>query len=177
MKSKKELTNLASISFCISISILFYSNSLAQSGNLKVFQPLIGKTWVAEGNWGNGTKFKQETTFSYDLDSTIIIANSNGFINKEQTKFGDRNHGIRKWDEESEAIRFWEFDVFGGVTTGKILVDGKNMRYEYQYGTTVISDFWEYIDATTYNFTIGNYEEGKWQQKYLETQFKALNKP
>jgi len=33
---------------------------------------------------------------------------------------------------------------------------------------------WEYIDDNTYNFTIGEYDDGQWKQKYLETQFKAL---
>lgn len=180
IKSKNKLNpfkaNLKAYSLLL-LGFLFSNNQVTAQNRLSVFENLTKNTWLAEGKWGDGSLFKQEITFSYDLDSTIVIAKSKGFTSKEQTEFGDRNHGIRKWDTESETIQFWEFDVFGGVTKGNVIIDGQNIRYEYEYGGTLVSDFWEYIDTKTYNFTIGNYEEGKWQQKYLETQFKALNKP
>lgn len=174
MKFKNRLKSSAKNNFCILSLLLFYSFCLSQQNKLKVFQPLIGKTWIAKTDWQNGKQFKLEMTYIYSLDSTIVIANSKGFIDKEQTKFSDRNHGIRQWDKETRTIKFWEFDVFGSLTTGEILVDGKNMRYEYQYDGAIISDYWEHIDDNTYNFTIGEYDDGQWKQKYLETQFKAL---
>lgn len=142
---------------------------------LSIFKNLIGKTWSAEGSWGDGNKFKQETFFEYGLDSTLVLAHSKGYTNKEQTIYGDRNHGIRKWNSEKGYLEFWEFDVFGGVTWGKIFVQGKNLRYEYIYGETLVSDYWEYVDDNTYNFIVGNFKDGEWKQIFLKTQFITQN--
>ncbi|WP_223826539.1 VOC family protein [Flagellimonas sp. S3867] len=143
--------------------------------SLSVFENLIGKSWYAEGAWGNGTKFKQEIVFEYDLGGTLVISNAKGFTNQEQTTYGARNHGIRKFHKESNTIEFWEFDVFGGVTKGTVKADGKDIIYTYAYGESVVTDYWEYVDDQTYNFTVGSYENGQWKQVYLKTQFKAEN--
>ncbi|WP_378182196.1 hypothetical protein [Aquimarina sp. SS2-1] len=150
-------------------------SSQSQETNLSIFNNLVGKEWKAEGIWGDGTVFKQETIFTFDLDKTLIIAKSKGFTNKDQTQYGWRNHGIRKFDTQTKSIKFWEFDVFGGVTEGIVYVDGKNLIYQYQYGESLITDMWEYVNDHTYNFKVGNYTDGNWKQIYLETQFKALN--
>ncbi|WP_081894429.1 VOC family protein [Muricauda sp. MAR_2010_75] len=159
--------------FLISLLFAGFFNLQAQKSELSVFEPLLGKTWKAEGTWGDGSKFKQETVFKYSLDSTLVLAESKGFTNQEQTAFGSRNHGIRKFDAESNSLTFWEFDVFGGVTTGTITTKGKDIIYTYDYGGSIVTDYWKYIDANTYGFTVGNYENGTWKQTYLQTQFKA----
>ncbi|WP_411028817.1 hypothetical protein [Spongiimicrobium sp. 3-5] len=146
----------------------------AQNTDLSIFDNLVTKTWKAEGNWGDGSKFKQEIVFTYALDSTIILVNSKGFINKEQTKLGVRNHGVRQFDKKSDQIKFWEFDVFGGLTEGTVFSEGKNILYKYSYGDSTVTDMWEYVDDSTYNFKVGNYEDGNWKQIYLNTQFKAV---
>ncbi|WP_299244260.1 hypothetical protein [uncultured Aquimarina sp.] len=145
----------------------------SQETDLSIFKNLVEKTWKAEGKWGDGTLFKQETIFKYDLDNTLVISKSKGFTDKNQTKYGSRNHGIRKFDSETKTIKFWEFDIFGGVTTGTVTIDKKNLIYQYQYGESLITDMWEYVDDYTYNFKVGDYTDGNWKQVYLETQFKA----
>ncbi|MFC4220454.1 VOC family protein [Flagellimonas marina] len=157
----------------ISLLLAGFFNLHAQKSELAFFEPLLGKTWKAEGSWGDGSKFKQETVFKYSLDSTLVLAESKGFTNQEQTKYGPRNHGIRKFDTESSSFKFWEFDVFGGVTSGTISTKGKDIIYTYEYGGSVVTDYWKYVDANTYDFTVGNYENGTWKQTYLQTQFKA----
>ncbi|MDY8136566.1 hypothetical protein [Aquimarina sp. 2201CG5-10] len=159
----------------ISISIFLFITQIssAQKSDLSMFKNLIGKEWKAEGKWGDGTKFKQETIFMFDLNKTIVIAKSKGFTNQEQTQYGWRNHGIRKYDATTKTFKFWEFDVFGGVTKGEIKFEGKNLIYQYQYGKSLVTDMWEYVDDNTYNFKVGDYTDGKWKQVYLETQFKA----
>ncbi|MEO9511558.1 MAG: VOC family protein [Flavobacteriaceae bacterium] len=151
----------------------------AQQDHLALFKNLVGKKWIAEGAWGDGTKFKQEIEFEYRLNGTLVFANSKGFTNKEQTAYGPRNHGIRKFDADTNTIKFWEFDVFGGVTEGTVQSNGKNIIYTYAYGESVLTDYWEYVDDNTYNFTVGAYENGIWQQKHLSTQFSApkINSP
>ncbi|WP_435625471.1 VOC family protein [Flagellimonas sp.] len=148
-------------------------NGYAQQNELSIFEALTEKTWKAEGNWGDGSKFKQEIIFTFSLDSTLVIAKSKGYIDKEQTVFGDRNHGIRKYNPNSNTIEFWEFDVFGSVTKGTVKAEGKNIYYTYAYGESTVTDLWEYVDANTYNYKVGDYQNGKWNQVYLSTQFNA----
>ena len=147
--------------------------SFTQNSELSIFDNLIGKRWSAEGNWEDGSVFKQEVTLEYALNNTLIIARSNGFTDEAQTKFGARNHGLRQYDASSKSIKFWEFDVFGGLTEGVVFNEGKNIIYQYEYGGSTITDMWEYVDDYTYNFIVGNYENGNWKQKYLTTQFVA----
>ncbi|MCR9250063.1 MAG: hypothetical protein NXI20_06540 [bacterium] len=143
----------------------------AQDNPLSKFDNLMNKTWVAEGTWGDGSKFKQEMSYSYGLGEQIVIAKSKGFINQDATEFGDRNHGIRKFDKESGKYLFWEFDVFGGTTTGEILFQDNSVIYVYEYGGSVISDVWKYVDEKTYDYSVGNWVDGKQSQVYLKTQF------
>ncbi|WP_350286082.1 VOC family protein [uncultured Croceitalea sp.] len=135
----------------------------------------MDKTWYAEGNWGDGSKFKQEITFKYGLDSTVVFTEAKGFADRQQTKYGDRNHGIRRFDVADGKLHFWEFDVFGGLTQGEVTFNDKNIIYTYNYQGAAVTDAWEYVNANTYNFKVGNWSDGKWNQIYLETQFKALN--
>ena len=149
--------------------------SWSQTQELAIFKPLAGHTWAAEGTWGNGGKFKQEIRLEFSLDSTLIIVHSKGFKDQKQTKYGIRNHGLRQFDKASNTIKFWEFDVFGGRTEGTVTAAGKNIIYQYQYGESTITDLWEYVDDSTYNFIVGSYENGVWKQTYLKTQFKRID--
>ncbi len=153
--------------FLILLPILTY----AQDNPLTAFDNLVDKTWEAEGKWGNDSPFKQEAHFEYSLDSAIVTVQSWGFVDTAQTQFGLRNHGIRRYDKESETIQFWEFDVFGGLTQGTVLIEDKNLLYQYQYGDTFVTDAWEYVNDSTYNFKVGIYEDGEWKQQFLSTQF------
>jgi hypothetical protein len=40
----------------------------------------------------------------------------------------------------------------------------------------MVTDMWEYIDDSTYNFKVGNYQNGIWKQVYLSTQFIEVKK-
>ncbi len=151
--------------------VFTYDTGYSQLKDLSSFSNLIGKTWKASGNWGDGSEFKQEVYFEYDIGKQIVIARSNGFTDQEQTKFGRRNFGIRKLDSGKGQMLFWEFDVFGGLTEGTVQVNEKNILYQYQYGDSYITDMWEYVNDSTYNFIVGSYDNGQWQQKYLETKF------
>ncbi len=150
------------------------ATAFSQPASLEAFHNLTNKTWKAEGNWGDGTSFKQEVSFEYALEGKILLSKSKGYTNQEQSKYGMRNYGVRKLDTETGKIKFWEFDVFGGLTEGEVLVKDKNIYYQYPYGEAVITDMWEYVDESTYNFKIGSYKDGKWEQVYLNTQFKAV---
>ncbi|WP_299333355.1 hypothetical protein [uncultured Psychroserpens sp.] len=149
--------------------------AIGQTRDLSLFRNFVDKTWSAQGKWNNGTEFKQEVSFHYDLDKAIVVSKSKGFVNKEQTKFGNRNHGVRQYDTATNTIKFWEFDIFGNVTEGNVYAEGKNVIYQYKYGDTTVTDMWEYVDASTYNFKVGSYKNGTWEEIYLETVFKEKN--
>jgi len=145
---------------------------VSQANELQGFENLVNNTWVANGEWSNGSQFKQEVHYTFSLNKTIIIADSKGFTNQEQTEYGNRNHGIRQYNATKNTIEFWEFDVFGGVTQGTVKIKGKDIWYRYNYDETTVTDCWEYVDDATYNFTVGTYKDGKWDAIYLKTVFK-----
>ena len=159
----------------IILVILIPLMGLSQGKELSLFNSLMGKTWKADGNWNDGSKFKQEKTFEYDLDSTIVIVNTIGFTDQERTKLGKRNYGIRQYDKKSDAVRFWEFDVFGGLTTGFVFTEGNNLFYKYEYKGSQITNMWELVNDTTFNFKVGIWKNGDWEQLFLDTQFIAAD--
>lgn len=157
---------------CFLCFILMSVTITAQNNALLGFENLVNKTWFADGEWSNGTKFKQEVSYTFDLNRTIVITNSKGFVNQEQTKFGNRNHGIRQYNSKTKTIEFWEFDVFGDLTKGTVELKDKNIFYHYKYGESNVTDCWEYINDNIYKFTVGNYVDGEWKAVYLQTEFK-----
>ncbi|MEO0340994.1 MAG: hypothetical protein AAF242_17510 [Bacteroidota bacterium] len=167
-----DLTTAFNMRILILVLILSSSNLWSQQDLTTSFQPLLNKTWIASGQWGDGSAFEQTIHFKAAVEGQVILTESYGFIDQEQKKKGHRNHGIRKIDPETGALVFWEFDVFGGVTTGNLEVKDKDFIYQYQYGETMVTDYWEYIDYQTYNFKVGQFEDGEWKQVYLTTQFK-----
>ena len=149
---------------------------MSQENRLYGFDNLVDKIWIADGKWSNGSKFKQEVTYSYDLNKTIVIANSKGFTNQAQTEYGNRNHGVRQYNAKEDKVEFWEFDVFGGVTKGTVEFKDKTIFYHYKYGESMVTDCWKYVDDNTYKFTVGSYKDGEWEAVYLQTEFKLKNK-
>lgn len=145
------------------------------NNELSLFQPLVGKRWVGSGEWENKNEFKQEVEFSYDLNQQIVIAKTKGFVDQNNKDFGARNHGVRRYNKEKGQVEFYEFDVFGGLTTGEVFSEGKNIFYRYQYGDYLLTDMWEYVNTNQYNFKIGRYENDSWKQVYLNGVFKASN--
>lgn len=148
---------------------------VGQNNQLLDFENLVNKTWIAEGEWSNGSKFKQEVSYTFNLNKSIVVADSKGYINKEQTEYGNRNHGIRQYNSVEDKIEFWEFDVFGGVTKGTVQIKDRNIWYQYKYGDATVTDCWEYMDDSKYKFTVGSYINDKWEAIYLQTVFKLKN--
>lgn len=166
MNLSRNLYTLATL-----IVLFTFEISDAKSQNdLGIFENLLNKTWVAEGTWGDGSAFKQELYFEKELGGKLIHVTSHGFIDKEQTKTGKRNIGIRSWSEEEGKVKFTEYDVFGGVTTGTVESNEKgDLIYSYNYGGYDLTDYWEKVNDNEYLFTVGLFNNGKWESKYLET--------
>ncbi|OIQ38582.1 MAG: hypothetical protein BM563_05995 [Bacteroidetes bacterium MedPE-SWsnd-G1] len=145
--------------------------SFSQSVNTTPLKHLVNKVWKANGNWGDGSPFKQEISFSLDLNESIIISKTKGSIDETKEKYGNRNHGVRMYDTSSSTYKFWEFDVFGGVTTGDITFIENDIYYTYQYGESIVTDLWEYVNQTKYNYKVGILVNDEWQKVFLETTF------
>lgn len=157
----------------LAILSLFGILAHSQENPLGFFGNLVDRTWKAEGTWGDGSQFKQEIKFHHSLEKNLIVAQSKGHTNEAQTQFGPKSHGIRMYDTVSKTVRFWEFDIFGSVTTGTVTPEGKNIRYTYAYGESAVTDLWEFVDGDTYIFKVGDYQNGEWKQVYLDTKFTA----
>ncbi|MCT4579829.1 MAG: hypothetical protein N4A35_00300 [Flavobacteriales bacterium] len=143
-----------------------------QKKPLDIFKPLVNHTWHAEGKWNNGSQFKQEITFDFSLKDKLVKVQTLGYTNAQQTEYGLRNEGIRQYDPKSKEIKFWEYDVFGGITEGVVIAQEKDLIYKYTYGGTSVTEMWVYKNEFSYNYIVGIYTDDKWQQKFLETEFK-----
>ncbi len=154
--------------------VAFFCSSAQETEEnpLSCFDPFVGKTWVVNGEWGDGSKFQQELTLEFGLNKKVVIAKTKGFIDQERTQFGDRAHGVRKYNPESKKIEFWEFDTFGGTTTGEIQVNGKDLWYIYEAYDMTFADIWEYLDEETYAFRVVQYENGELGDQYLKSAYK-----
>lgn len=145
----------------------------AQDNSLEIFKPLENHIWYAEGEWGDGSLFKQEIKVEFTLSRKLVKVQTFSFVNEEQTEYGLRNEGIRQFDEKLNLIKFWEFDVYGNLTEGTVRSEEKNLIYQYNNGDgTIITEMWIYKDSETYDFIIGVYEDGLWKQVFLVTEFK-----
>ena len=140
----------------------------AQEDMMKVFNHLLNKTWKVEGSWGGAMEFKQEVTFTAALEGNLVIAETKGFVDEKQTQWGHRNHGIRRYDAQEEKIKFFEYDVFGGLTQGEIQLNGKNLLYVYEYGGQMICDKWEFVNENEYKYIVGSFKDGQIDQVLME---------
>lgn len=162
------------MNFKISLLLCFLTTTaFSQKTELSSFENLIGKTWKAEGKWGDGSKFSQEVYFEFTLDSSLVISNTKGIVD-DTHKLSPRSHGVRQFDKASNSIKFWEFTFDGAKTFGNVVFDGKNIIYQYRYKEAILTDMWEYVNDTTYNYKVGNYMNGIWIQTYLNTTFTQI---
>ncbi len=162
----------------ILLALLTMNTAKAQEKkpSLQVFKNLVGGTWKGEGTWSDGSPFKLDLEYEWGLSGNLVKSKTFGNISNDGYEFGLRNEGIRVWSEEVPGIVFWEFDIFGGITEGTVMVDGHDIYYHYLYdfgqGPVELTDGWIFKDKNTYEFLVGEYKNGEWKQKYLSTTMK-----
>ncbi|WP_299274507.1 hypothetical protein [uncultured Psychroserpens sp.] len=164
----------------IAMASLSYAQNQDEGTKFQGHQNLIGGTWKSTSGaaWGDGTPFKLYIEFEASLNGNIIKSQTKGNISEKAYEFGLRSEGIVSYDNEEKKIKFYEFDVFGNLTTGEVKYQNNSMYYSYKYAASktnlILTDCWEFIDKNTYNFTVGVYDNlnNKWEKKFLETQFK-----
>jgi hypothetical protein len=152
-------------------------NGLSQEKSpLEKFNKLINGIWITEGEWANGQKFKQEVDFEWGLNHKIIKVQTYGTIDPKTKKYGLRNEGIRAYNGKDSVIRFWEFDIYGGITEGSCYFEGKDLHYEYDYQGEKLKESWIYVDQDNYNYQIGSLKDGKLDKIYMKSSYKRIQK-
>ena len=143
--------------FTLTIAVLFCLGAIGQmpASTQRALENLVGSTWVGNGAWSDGKKFHQEITIEKSLDGKIFIVKTNGNVSTEGDSQGQRSHGVRAWDSKLGATKFWEFDVFGGITEGTVVVEGNDIFYIYEYEGEILTDAWIYKNENTYEFIVG----------------------
>lgn len=153
---------------------LTLGSQLFAQDSLSGFDNLVNKTWKTDTHWENKNAFYQEISFEYALNGSLVLTKTKGHINKEQTIIGDRNFGVRQYDQTKKAIYFVEYDIYGGKTEGYISVEGKNLTYTYLYNNEELTEKWIYLNPTTYIYKIGVWKDNNWEKLYLETRFNQI---
>ena len=111
-----------------------------QEPKLQGFDNLIHKTRTAEGECPDSSLFRQGVALSYGPNKTIVIANSKGFTNKDQTQYGNGNHAIRPDNGVKSKGEYGEFDIFGGFITGDVVVSEKDIHGQCISGDNIFTD-------------------------------------
>lgn len=145
-------------------------SSLAQDNAILALKNLAGSTWISEGEQLGGHQGKTVKEMSWGLDGKIVKVKT--YTTDPKTlEFGLRNEGVRIFNTTTGQLEFYEFDKFGGVSQGVIIVDGKNLHYEYQYGDLLLRDSWYYRNDNEYLYIVASWQDGKQTQKYHEGVF------
>ena len=143
-------------------SLSFYA--VAQN-SLAAFNNLVGSTWVASGKQLGGHDGKTVKEFIWGLDGKMVKVKT--FTTDPKTlEFGLRNEGVRIWNAQSSEIAFYEFDKLGGVSEGKVIIEEKNIHYEYAYGELLLRDSWTFVNENEYTYTVVSIVDGKQDQVY-----------
>jgi hypothetical protein len=173
MKSALNLALMLLLSFALRAQVPS-ADSLRRAAAFAAFEPLLNRSWQADEQWENGQHFKQIVHFRSALSGQIIRVETMGFTDPKQQRWGTRNHGIRRWNPELGQMEFYEFDVLGGLTTGHLSFQGDSIFYHYAYGGNALTDAWLPVDANTYLFLVGQWENNAWTNIFLQTQFRAI---
>ncbi len=143
----------------------------AQTNSIEAFKNLVGSSWVSEGMQLGGFEGKTVHEIQWGLTGKIVKVKTYT-TDPETKKFGLRNEGIRAFNSQKNQLEFYEFDKLGGITNGVIVIDGKNIHFEYNYEDLNLRDSWIYQSKDEYQFIVGIWDDGIWEKKFHETAFK-----
>jgi hypothetical protein len=153
------------------------SQVLTKEEAYSIYSSLVGGKWVTKGKWQSGAEYHQEIVVEMELTKNIFTVKTCDYIDSKQFENAQRNFGVRAWDEKEHKMKFWEFDVFGGITEGEIRFDGRNIYHIYQYtnkkgNTITLADAWIYVDNDTYIFKVCEFNNGMPGKEYMTSTYK-----
>lgn len=149
---------------------------LSKEETYKVYSNFVGGKWETKGKWKGGAEFHQEIIVEPELTANIFTVKTHDYIDSKQFDHARRNYGIRAWDKTEQKMKFWEFDVFGGIIIGEVIIEGKDIYHVYEYPDKDgklrrLADAWIYVDKDTYTYKICDYQDGKPGKEYLSSTY------
>lgn len=169
------------LSFLIVGLILFISGlaqdkKITKEDSYEIYSNFVGGKWETKGTWKSGASFHQVIVVEPELTKNIFTVKTHDYIDSKKYDHSRRNYGIRAWDNKEKKMKFWEFDVFGGITSGEVVIDGKNIYHVYPYTmdngeTKQLADAWIYINDDTYTYKIAEYADGKLGKEYMSSKY------
>lgn len=151
----------------VCFSSFCYAQKAPRDEAFKTLGALVGGTWTYEGKWPSGESFKQEVKCNWGLNQQIIKVQTYGTIDREKNTHGLRNEGIRAWNAATNQMKFYEFDVFGGITEGTCVFEEAQFHYEYYYEMEgkkeLFRDTWKRTDDNTYQFSVSMLTGSEWK--------------
>lgn|GEM_PF-3436101 len=154
----------------VSFLLLTYHINFAQTSPLKAFDNLVGGVWVSSFPESEEPRSQSKMQFEYGLNKQMIKLKTYNNV-KDPKKFELHSEGIRVWDRKDSLIHFYEFDRKGSTYTGTVLIEGANIHYEYTYKNMQLRDSWIYKDKNTYEYTVGKWYKGRWEQIFFQHKF------
>lgn len=156
-----------------------FSQVLTREDAIRQYSALTGATWETRGKWKSGADYHQTIVVETELTRNIFIVKTQDYIDSKKYDNARRNYGIRAWDNQEKKMKFWEFDVFGGITTGEVKFEGNNIYHIYQYpakdgSIKWLADAWIYVDKNTYVFKVCEYDNGKLGKELLKSEYKRI---
>jgi hypothetical protein len=143
---------------------------------LSEFANLVGGRWETQGKWTNGKEFHQAKEHAWELTKHIMVVKTYDFIDAKKFDNALRNYGIRAYDSLSNQINFFEFNSFNSLVSGKCVVEGKNIYFHYDYKmgdqTFHLTDSWVFVNKDTYEYKVGIFNNGVWEQVFLASTYK-----
>lgn len=158
------------------ISCAIAQQPLSKEETYNIYSNFVG-TWETKGKWQSGAEFHQELIVETELTKNIFTVKTQDYIDSKKFDNARRNYGIRAWDDKEKKMKFWEFDVFGSIISGEVVIEGKNIYLVYQYpsktgDTKTLADAWIYVDKDTYIYKICEFNEGKPGKEYMSSTYK-----
>ena len=142
-------------------------NAQTKEETYEVFENLIGGLWHLNTKFENGQPFVQDFEMEWGLNKAIIKVKTYGVIDQETREFGLRNEGIRAWDAKQGKMVFHEFDIYGGITSGIVVIEGDVINYEYHYDVAgkdnVYRDTLIPIDKNSYRYEMSMRTNDGWK--------------
>lgn len=147
--------------------------TFGQTTPLKAFEQLAGYKWISEGQQLSGTDGKTLFEIDWGLHHQIVKVKTH-ITDPKTGNLELRNEGISAFNKATGDLEFYEFDKLGGITTGTVLVENRNVHYEYVYEGLQLRDSWIYLSDSSYQLIIGVWQNDDWSKKYLETTLSKL---
>lgn len=128
---------------------------------------LVGGEWNVNGAGVDGSPFNQQVTFEWGAGQAFFTSTTKGIVNKDTKATGVLSHGVRAWDKTTNSMKFWEFDTFGDITEGSVVIDGNDIYFIYEYQGKIVTDAWVQKNKNTYEYIVGVRSGGKWTDVFI----------